>query len=121
MPTTLRRRIAVLCVVCFATSIAAYPALAQRRGGGDVGRGVYKSRITPHWFAGGAKLWYQNDLPGGVKEYIVVDAERGTRERFADRESLDKMLAQAGGDIAPTAPAPSDAARTTTAAASRRT
>src|SRR5437763_481776 len=33
------------------------PLLAQRRG--EAG-GVYKARVTPQWFDGGTKFWYQN-------------------------------------------------------------
>ena len=120
MPALTHWRFALRFVICVALCVAATPAMAQRRGGGDAGRGVSKSRITPHGFAGGTKLWYQNDLPGGEREYIVVDAERGIRERVADREVLDKLLAQEGGEISGNVPAPSNAARTTTTA-SRRT
>src|ERR1043166_2747973 len=42
---------------------------------------IYKDRVTPHWFAGNTKFWYQNELPGGAKQYIVVDAAKGARER----------------------------------------
>src|SRR5262245_35818451 len=39
------------------------------RGGGRFGgriEGVYKSQVTPNWFANNTKLWYRNDLGGGA-------------------------------------------------------
>src|SRR5206468_4578152 len=68
-----------------AVALIAEPAAAQRRGEGG-GAGVYRSRITPHWFDAGQRFWYQNDLPGGAREFILVDAERGTRERAFDHD-----------------------------------
>ncbi len=41
---------------------------------------LFKDRVAPHWFAQNTKFWYQNELPGGGKETVLVDAERGTRE-----------------------------------------
>jgi dipeptidyl aminopeptidase/acylaminoacyl peptidase len=49
---------------------------------------AYKERITPHWFQDNTRFWYQNDLPGGAKEYIVVDVERGRRDRVSDPGQL---------------------------------
>src|SRR5215467_5953042 len=53
-----------------------------RGGGRGVGapvRGVYKSTITPHWTDDNMMFWYRNDLKGGTKEFILVDAEKGVR------------------------------------------
>src|SRR6266550_8349257 len=68
----------------------------QRRGrGGRFGarlEGMYKSQVTPEWFANNTKFWDRNDLSGGAKEFIVVDAERGTRERAFDHEAVAKQI-----------------------------
>ena len=40
---------------------------------------VFKMRIAPHWFDENNRFWYRNDLPGGAKEFILVDAKEGTR------------------------------------------
>src|SRR5262249_52027042 len=40
---------------------------------------VFKETITPHWFAGNTRFWYRNDLRKGTREFILVDAEKGTR------------------------------------------
>src|SRR5262245_29133353 len=85
----------ILALAAVAWPVASSPALAQRRGFGG-GAGVYKSRITPHWFEGGAKCWYQNDLARGTREFILVDAEQGKRERAFDHEKLAAALREAG-------------------------
>jgi dipeptidyl aminopeptidase/acylaminoacyl peptidase len=71
-------------------------AEAQQRGRGGGGAGVYKARITPHWIDGGSKFWYQYDLARGAREFILVDAEKGTRERAFDHERLAAALKEAG-------------------------
>src|SRR6266850_2165856 len=72
-------------------------AVGQQRGrGGGAVAGYYKARITPHWFDGGSKFWYQNDLAGGKREVILVDAEQGKRERAFDHQRLAAALKEAG-------------------------
>jgi dipeptidyl aminopeptidase/acylaminoacyl peptidase len=58
---------------------------------------VYKDRITPHWFAHNTRFWYRNDLPGGAKEFISVDAEAGTRHAAFDHKRLAAALSKAAG------------------------
>src|SRR5690349_14997350 len=70
----------------------------QRRGFGAPERGVYKARITPHWLTNNVQFWYRNDLRGGAKEFILVDAEKGIRERAFDHEKLATALAKAAGE-----------------------
>src|SRR6266581_710727 len=57
-------------------------------------RGVYKSQITPHWFQNNTRFWYRNDLRAGAKEFIVVDAERATRGRAFDHETVAKKIGE---------------------------
>jgi dipeptidyl-peptidase-4 len=40
---------------------------------------VYRDKVDPHWLEGNTRFWYRNDLPGGKQEYVLVDAEKGTR------------------------------------------
>src|SRR5438128_3487920 len=90
---------AVLCAVIVA--VACWPAAAQQRGrGGGAVAGYYKSRIVPHWLEGGSKFWYQNDLAGGKREFILVDVEQGRRERAFDHERLAAALREAGDTAA---------------------
>src|SRR5205085_7629168 len=47
----------------------------QQPGGGL----VFKDHVTPNWFADNTRFWYRNDLAGGAREFILVDAARGVR------------------------------------------
>jgi hypothetical protein len=86
----MRRRMAVrFAIVLAVMAWVAGPVEAQRRGGG--GAGVYKSRIAAHWFDDNSKFWYQNELPRGEREFIVVDAKEGTR-RVVREDEVDKQL-----------------------------
>jgi dienelactone hydrolase len=71
----------------------------QRRGRGGFGggrmAGVYKSQLTANWFANNTKFWYRNDLAGEAREFILVDAERGTRTPAFDHAAVAKQM---GGD-----------------------
>ncbi len=58
---------------------------------------VFKTRIAPHWFDADNRFWYRNDLPHGAKEFILVDAQRGTRRRAFDHERLAGALSKAAG------------------------
>ncbi len=65
------------------------------RPGGDAPR-VYKSRITPHWFADNTRFWYRNDLPGDAREFVAVDANAGTRLPLFDHQRMVSALAAVG-------------------------
>jgi len=69
----------------------------QRFGRRDEQGGVYKDRITPHWFATNTQFWYRNELKGRAREFILVDAEKGTRQRAFDHAKLAKALSTAAG------------------------
>ncbi len=64
---------------------------------------VFKARVVPHWDAEGSRFWYRNDLPGGEREFIRVDAVRGVREPAFDHKKLAAVLAKATGkEVRPT-------------------
>src|ERR1041384_498793 len=71
-------------------------AMAQGRSAPANTPGVYKASVTPNWFDNGTKLWYRNDLRGGSREFIVVDAEAGTRKPAFDQKRLALALSKAG-------------------------
>lgn len=52
----------------------------------------------PHWFDGNSKFWYRNELGGGAREFIVVDAESGTRRPAFDHAHVARQL---GPDVDP--------------------
>src|SRR5690349_14081712 len=71
----------------------------QRRGRfGEPERGVYKARINPHWFQNNTRFWYRNDLQNGSKQFVLVDAENGTRQPAFDHQKLAAALAKATGE-----------------------
>src|SRR4051812_28987295 len=72
------------------------PDSPQQRGGfrGETNK-VYKAQISPHWFHNDTRFWYRNDLRGGAKEFIVVDAEKGTHQAAFDHQKLAAALSKA--------------------------
>src|SRR5262249_40613448 len=56
---------------------------------------VFKATLTPHWFDNGTRFWYRNDLKGGTKEFILVDAEKGMRGSAFDHQKLADALSKA--------------------------
>lgn len=73
------------------------PQQQQRRGRAGLGgrlEGMYRSQVTPHWFADNTKFWYRNDLSGGAKEFILVEAERGTRAPAFDHEAVARQMGE---------------------------
>src|SRR5262245_31256854 len=58
---------------------------------------VYKDKITPHWFLNNTRFWYRNELAGGASEFILVDAEAGTRQAAFDHPKLAAALSKAAG------------------------
>ena len=58
---------------------------------------VFKDRVRPHWLADNKRFWYRNDLAGGAREYIFVDAVKGERRIAFDHARLAAALAKATG------------------------
>ncbi len=59
---------------------------------------VFKATIAPHWLPGENRFWYRNDNCDGTREFILVDAERGKRERAFDQDRLATALSKAAGN-----------------------
>ena len=53
---------------------------------------VYRARVVPHWFQNNTRFWSRNDLRGAAREFIVVDAERGTRQPAFDHEAVARQM-----------------------------
>src|SRR5437763_12967203 len=53
---------------------------------------VYKAQITPNWFNDNSRFWYRNDLSGGRREVILVDAVAGSRQLAFDHQRLATAL-----------------------------
>jgi dipeptidyl aminopeptidase/acylaminoacyl peptidase len=56
---------------------------------------VFKDKIVPHWFDGDAHFWYRNDLRDGTREFVLIDAEKGTRVPAFDHRKLAVALSAA--------------------------
>jgi dipeptidyl aminopeptidase/acylaminoacyl peptidase len=55
---------------------------------------IYRDKIEPHWFAGNSKFWYRVDLADKRREFILVDAENGTRTPAFDHTRVAKVLSE---------------------------
>jgi dipeptidyl aminopeptidase/acylaminoacyl peptidase len=55
---------------------------------------VFKSTVSPHWFAGNTRFWYRNDLADGAREFVLVDAVKGKRELAFDHARLAAALSR---------------------------
>ena len=51
---------------------------------------VYKETINPQWF-GGHHFWYETKVRG-VREYVLVNGQKGKRRAFSDKEKFDTAL-----------------------------
>ncbi|HCQ38872.1 MAG TPA: hypothetical protein DIV39_06930, partial [Verrucomicrobiales bacterium] len=57
---------------------------------------VYKARINPNWSPDGSYMWYRNNLPEGEREFILIDLQKGLRERAFDHDKLAATLQKEG-------------------------
>lgn len=57
---------------------------------------VFRQRVAPHWLADTNRFWYRNDLPGGRREFILVQANEGRRAPAFDHAQLAAALRLAG-------------------------
>ncbi len=78
--------------------VGALHAAPQRMGRGGMGDSrVLKAQVTPNWFAQNTRFWYRNLLRAGASEFILVDAEKGTRQPAFDHTKLVAALSRAAG------------------------
>jgi dipeptidyl aminopeptidase/acylaminoacyl peptidase len=63
---------------------------------------VFRDRVKPQWLQDGKRFWYRNELADGAREYVLVDAGRGSRQLAFDQLKLAAGLAEAAGkDVDP--------------------
>lgn len=55
---------------------------------------VYKSSIDPNWIEDKPQFWYRNDLRDETKEFILVDAGQGKKQKAFDHCKLAKALSE---------------------------
>ncbi len=58
---------------------------------------VYRDRVEAHWLDGGTRFWYRNELKGGSREFILVDAAKGERRPAFDHVRAAESLSRAMG------------------------
>jgi len=58
-------------------------------------RSIFKATVRPHWSADGTSFWYRNYLRDSVKQYVLVDAVKGTRT-ILDAEPADTVIRHTG-------------------------
>jgi dipeptidyl-peptidase 4 len=58
---------------------------------------VFKQSVKPQWLPGNTNFWYRNDLAGGAREFVFVDAMKGERKPAFDHARLAAALSQATG------------------------
>jgi hypothetical protein len=80
-PTALATMLAILSIVPAGTTEAA---------------SVYRNRVNPQWAQDNSHFWYRNDLAGGMREYILVDLQKGVRQLAFDQQLLAQALMDAG-------------------------
>jgi len=67
-------------------------AIAPLAGAQSRSARVYRDKVEPHWFADNQHFWYRNDLRGGAREFIVVDAAQGKRQPAFDHETVARQI-----------------------------
>ncbi|MHC1767873.1 MAG: DPP IV N-terminal domain-containing protein [Verrucomicrobiia bacterium] len=54
--------------------------------------GMFQARVRPHWFADSSRFWYRNELRGGNWEFVLVDADKGMRDRAFDHDAVARQM-----------------------------
>lgn len=85
-PNFFRIIVGIISLVATVLTILGQPARPEPR--------VYRDKVEPHWFGDNTKFWYRVDLAEKKKEFILVDADKGTRERAFDHERVAKALTE---------------------------
>ena len=55
---------------------------------------VFRSAVKPNWIAGSDRFWYRNDLPGGQREFVLVDPVQATKNPAFDHARVAAGLSK---------------------------
>jgi dipeptidyl aminopeptidase/acylaminoacyl peptidase len=58
---------------------------------------MFKMSVSPVWLKDGNRFWYRNDLSGGKREFILVNAKTGKRDKAFDHSKLAEALTKTLG------------------------
>src|SRR5712671_3827917 len=95
----LRRSIAIAWLWCLmAPSVWALAGQAEPQGAdrSEYAGRVYRDRVQPHWFGNNSQFWYRVELGRNRHEFVLVDAETGTRMPAFEHLRLARALVEAG-------------------------
>ena len=53
---------------------------------------VFRTNVEPEWIEGSPRAWYKVEIAKGRSEFVLVDAEKGTREPAFDHKALADRL-----------------------------
>lgn len=87
---SLARRLGIAC-----TLLAGMAGLPEADGAASAAvfpQRLLQDRVEPHWFDDNRQFWYRVDRPAGSREFVVVDAEAGTRKPAFDHAGLAQSL-----------------------------
>jgi len=59
---------------------------------------TFNMRISPNWFDDDTKFWYRNDLRDDTKEFILIDADQGSRKTAFNHRRLAQSLSRAASE-----------------------
>ncbi len=94
-----QKLLALLLLVCSPGTLSAQGTQADYERAANLRRltsnKVFASKVDPQWFGDKSRFWYRNDLAGGAKAFVLVDAKLGTRVPAFDHARLAKELSQA--------------------------
>ena len=65
--------------------------------GAIAAQGVYGDHVEPHWDSSGERFWYRNSTRGGGREFVRIDAVKGTREAAFDHAKVAIALGKVTG------------------------
>ena len=91
MPSIPRVPLIALSVVSLWFSLATAQA-PQQRESGRAAKQIFRDRVAPHWSADGNRFWYRIDLGQGKREFVLVDAQAGTRQLAFDPNEVAKGI-----------------------------
>ena len=58
---------------------------------------VFRAWVEPHWSGDRSRFWYRNDLPGGAREFVLVEPGKGTRKAAFDHAKVAAALSKVAG------------------------
>ncbi len=89
----------MLRTICFAIALLTQSVplvMAQAPQDRERGRGqrLTRDRVTPNWSSDGNRFWYRVELGQGQREFLLVDAQAGSRDQAFDAAAVAKAVSK---------------------------